>query len=145
MARSLTDHRSPPRRIAGRRAAGAAVAVVLAGFLLLGVTLNRSAPKVSEVTVVNPHPWTAVVKARAEGDRGWLVLGTVPRESESVFLETTDQGDRWVFAFSYGTTVVEEAVDRDDLEAAGWRLVIPDEFADALRAAGTFETPPGSG
>ena len=52
-----------------------------------------------------------------------------------------DQGSTWTFRFSSQGRVVGDLVStRADLERGGWRVVIPDTFAESLRADGVVPT-----
>jgi hypothetical protein len=144
MAPSLTAHRTYTTSGASRTLAVVAGAVLVAVFVVLGVALDPLPEKVDEVTVVNPHPWAVQVDVREDDGSGRLSLGTVPRESDASFLETTDQGRRWVVSFAYDGTSVERTYDRSELEADDWTITVPAELGDLLSAAGTFETPSGS-
>jgi hypothetical protein len=123
--------------------AGVLLVVATAGLLMFGAVVGRQPAKVPELTIVNPSRWAVHVKVASAEAPGWLLVGSVPRESSSTFRETTDQGERWIVAFAYDGVSVEVPVDRADLEAADWTLTVPDELADELVDAGVFETPPG--
>jgi hypothetical protein len=48
-----------------------------------------------------------------------------------------DQGEQWVFRFTYGGVDGGElVVPRTELEASGWKVTVPQQFAERMRAAG---------
>ena len=56
-----------------------------------------------------------------------------------------EQGDTWVFTFSYGgVRATELRLSRDDLAAADWTVMVPDSAGGALEAAGLEPSPPPS-
>jgi hypothetical protein len=71
---------------------------------------------------------------------GWVGVGTVGREPEHGFLEVVDQGEVWIFRFSYAGKAVELRASGARLERNDWQVSMPQEFAETLRAAGV--TPP---
>ena len=96
---------------------------------------------VGRVTVVNPLVHDVEVDARGAGG-GWLGLGPVSREEERTTREVADQGSRWVFRFSSaGVEGAELSVGRAELEAAGWRVVVPARAEERFRAAGLGPSP----
>jgi hypothetical protein len=134
-----------PARPATTARAPVVVAAVVAAALLglviaLVVSLDRAA-FVDRITVVNPTDYDVNVDVRsAEGD-GWLDLGTVERGREATFEEVADQGDQWLFRFSYaGTEAGELVVARDDLAGRQWTLEIPAEVGLRLQTAGVAPT-----
>ncbi len=118
------------------------VLLVLAGALLLVVVVavlvpeGRTPGHIESITITNPHQWPASVEA-AGGDRqGWTAIGAVDAAGTQAFGELLDQGRVWVFRFSYaGVDAGELVISRADLEGSGWRITVPAEFADRLRAA----------
>lgn len=74
----------------------------------------RTPSHVDQITIDNPH--------------------TVP--------EVLDQGDTWIFRFTYAGQSAENQVGRDQLDQDEWQVIVPDQLADRLRAASTPETPP---
>lgn len=116
------------------------VAFVIAALLIAAFAVRLPA-KVDEVTIDNPHVWSARVEVTdADRDR-WLGIGTVGRETERSFLDIGDQGEVWIFRFSYAGEAVELRVGRVQLEDDDWRVRVPDDFAETLRAAGIAEAP----
>ena len=113
--------------------AGAA-AIPLMALLL---SASRTPSYVDEVTVVNPHQWDVGVEVTGAQRDGWLGMGTVDRTASHGFAQVIDQGKHWVFRFSYaGVDGGELVVPRSELEASGWKVTVPEHFAERMRAAG---------
>ena len=113
--------------------AGAAVLAMVA-FLLAEA---RTPSYVAALTVVNPHQWDVGVEVTGAQRDGWLGMGTVDRTASHGFAQVIDQGKHWVFRFSYaGVDGGELVVPRSELEASGWKVTVPEHFAERMRAAG---------
>jgi hypothetical protein len=96
---------------------------------------------IDELAIDNPHPWPAHVEV-TEADRGrWLGIGTPSRDTEQGFVDIGDQGELWIFRFSYAGESVELRVPATQLEDDDWRVTVPDAFAETLRAAGVPAAP----
>jgi hypothetical protein len=137
-----------PVTVRGRRPVRRTELVGVALTVLLGIaaivamaSALRVPAHVDEVTFDNPHEWPATIRATDGEADGWHGIGVVDRETEHTFQEIIDQGDTWVFRFSYAGEVAEVRVSGAQLAEDRWQLRVPDEFADALRAAGV-EPPP---
>jgi len=130
-----------PRSVGRTDLVGFAVAVpfAVAGLLVAASGLRLPA-HVDQVTIDNPHEWPAHVQVTDDRDR-WVGVGTVGRESEHGFLEVLDQGEVWIFRFSYAGEVVDLRVSGAQLEDDEWRVRVPDEFAETLRAGGIAAAP----
>src|SRR5690606_25165261 len=97
----------------------------------------REPEYVEQVTVANTTGYGVQVDVRGSEDGGRLLLGWVPGVGERSTRLVLHQGDEWRFTFRYaGTEAGELLVTEDDLEAAGWRIEVPDDVADRLSAAG---------
>jgi ribosomal protein S28E/S33 len=107
--------------------------VVVASLLI--VELSRSMPGQETITVENRTSAYVTMDATG-GDRdGWLGLGTVDPQGRAQFEAVADQGRVWRFRLAVGPTRIGDIVRTEEqLEAAGWRLVIPANAADQLRA-----------
>jgi hypothetical protein len=138
----LTRPRPAPPRNRGDVVA-AVVATVVGVALLLVVIMPalRLPSSVDTVSISNPHVWhTEVDVGRPDGSR-WIGLGHVARETTRPFRSVIDLGDEWVFRFAYGGIEQGQVViSRVELERAGWKVTIPDEFAERMRAAGESPT-----
>jgi len=121
----------------------AVVAAVAAALFLVAVAMMTDRPSfVSELTVVNPAVYKLNVDVSGDG-HGRLDLGAVRRETTSTYERVIDQGDTWVFRFSYGgVTGGEISVPRARLEADGWRVTVPGDIGERLRLAGLRPSAP---
>jgi hypothetical protein len=119
---------------------------MMAGLLLAVIAIVDSALRVpahiDELTVDNPHPWMASIDVTDADRDGWVGVGTVEREQRQTFRSILDQGPRWTIRFTYAGIDVEETLTSFELGRRGWRVTVPDELADRLRAAAVPETPP---
>lgn len=132
-----------PRSVRRTDLLGFAVTFALAvAVLLVAVPALRLPAHVDEVTIDNPHEWPASIEVTDQDRDGWVGVGTVGRESEHGFLEVLDQGEVWIFRFSYAGNAVELRVSGARLERNDWQVSVPPEFAETLRAAGVPAPPP---
>ena len=137
----LARPRPAPSRDAGGVLAAVVVAVATAALMVPVSAALRGPAFVERVTVVNPLVHDVEVDARGAGG-GWLGLGPVSRQEERTTREVADQGSRWVFRFSSaGVEGAELSVGRAELEAAGWRVVVPARAGERFRAAGLGPSP----
>jgi hypothetical protein len=123
-----------------------AAAVVLALAAVIGLTflvgLSSGPATVAAITFENPTPFALDIEVSAGPGTGWTSAGFVRQRSTAVVEEIGDQGDVWVFRFdSQGQTGGELRFTRSELEAAGWRIVVPDDVARRLADAGAPPTP----
>lgn len=135
---------TPSRR---RSAPLIGAATVLIGFAALGVLFAVTRLGVGEtisyrrLTVENPSPYAISVDVTGAERDGWLNLGSVPREGRRTVQEVADQGQKWIFRFSYGgVDAGEVTVNRDQLAKNGWSVTVPPEVAERLREAGLSES-----
>jgi hypothetical protein len=108
------------------------VFAVIASLFVLN--LASSEPARESLTIQNPTG--AYVTVSAKGDSpGWLGLGTVDPHSGDRFESVADQGGVWHFRFTVGPDRVGELVrTKGQLEQSNWRITIPKDAADGLRA-----------
>ena len=137
----MSDLLAPPRPRTDRRAiaAGQAVAAAIAPLIAVVMTAAITADPgtVDRITVANAHPYQLAIDVSAAGERATLAVGTVERERRAVFEEIVDQGERWVFRFSYGgASAGELTITRDELRRANWTIGTPPDAEARLRAAG---------
>lgn len=130
-----------PRRPQARNVSQGLAAVALGGALFAGMLVTVEATRlpsfVPRLTVANPTPYNVEIDVTGADGDGWLNLGGVRRESTKHLYEVIDHGDRWIFRFHYGGVEAGQmAVPGDQLRAGGWRMRIPPEVGDRLRAAG---------
>jgi hypothetical protein len=117
-------------------------AVAGIALLLLIVPALRLPSYVDGISISNPHLWHVEVDVgRPDGSR-LIGLGHVGREATRTFHSVIDPGDEWVFRFAYGgIDRGQVVVSRAELERGGWKVTVPDEFAERMRSAG--ELPSG--
>lgn len=125
------------------RRRGSDILVVLAGTLTLVLVLavlvsaTETPGHIESITITNPHQWSAGVEAAGEDRKGWVGIGVVDATATQTFGKILDQGRVWAFRFSYaGVGGGELVVPRADLQRSGWKITLPDEFAERMRAAG---------
>jgi hypothetical protein len=119
-----------------------AVLAALAAIVLLRPVLEPG-PYVTRVAVVNNSAYAYDIDVAGAKADGWMLIGTAAEQGNTDFADVFDQGDSWTFRFStQGRIVGEIERNRADLERAGWRVVIPGQFADALRTEGVVPTAP---
>ena len=131
-----------PRSVGGTDLIGYLVTVpFVVVALLVAASALRLPAHVDEVTIDNPHDWPAHVQVTDADRDGWLGVGTVGPETEQGFLDIVDQGEIWIFRFSYAREAVELRVSGARLEGDDWQVTVTDEFAETLRAAGVAAAP----
>jgi hypothetical protein len=130
-----------PRSVRGADLPGIAVTAPFAvAALLMAASGLRLPAHVDHVMIDNPHDWPAHIQVTDDRD-GWVGVGTVGPEAEQGFLDIVDQGEVWIFRFSYAGEAVELRVSGAQLEDDDWRVTVPDEFAETLRARGVAAAP----
>jgi hypothetical protein len=139
---------TPPRRRSVRRA-GAAIVIIICSAVVAAVLLTVSRLGGDEstsnrrLTVENRLPYIVNVEVTGGQHDGWLSLGSFRRESRRIVEEVADQGDQWVFRFSYaGVDAGELVVTRQQLVNDGWKIIVPPEVGERLRQAGLSESAP---
>ncbi len=130
--------RQPPRPSTGPVSIavlviGAAAVAAVSALLLSSL---RTPSRVAELTIENPHEWNVRVDVTESARNGWLGVGDLDRRSTQTFYDVIDQGEQWVFRFAYGGVGGGEVVvDRARLEQDGWKLAVPQDFAERMRQA----------
>jgi hypothetical protein len=120
------------------RRAIAALAILAATMVL---TACNGVSFVERILLVNETEYSANVDVRGEGG-GWLGLGTVSANETREVGDVIDQGPTWTFRFSYGGhDPVEVTVGKQELIEAGWRVEVPEELEENLRAEGVPPPP----
>jgi hypothetical protein len=91
---------------------------------------------IERVVIENNTVYAARVEVRGR-EGGWLALTTVRQESTREVREVIDQGDLWVFRFTYaGYESFDVEISRKELEESGWSVEVPQELEEALRGQG---------
>ncbi len=114
---------------------------------LLAIVLFRPlvepGPFIGRVTVVNNSEYAFDVDVSGAKADEWMQLATAAERQSTGVAEVFDQGRTWTFRFStQGIVAGQVVVSRAELKAAGWQLIIPDRFADQLRADDVVPTTP---
>lgn len=133
--------RAPPRppRAHGRPGRGwltAAGLVAVAGVVAAAIwaTTALTPTFIDTITVENPTDHPVTVQARAADDgTGWLSLSTVPPQQTVEVEQVHDLGATWALRFSHRDVAVEATYSRDELDARGWQVTVPDELPQRLR------------
>ena len=134
---------SPLKRFKPGVIAAAVIGVALFATLAFWVMRTTALPEsVDTLTIENPTEFSVDVAVSDSAARTWLPLGVVPAGGERAFTGVFDQGDEWVFRFrSQGVDSAPHSVDRSELAASAWTVVVPDSVPDELRAGGAEPAP----
>jgi len=109
-----------------------AAALVVTLVMTVAPSLDRRS-FVPRLSVDNPTLFDIHLEVAGADRSGWVDLGTVGRESQSVLEEVADPGATWIVRFSYaGAEAGELMVTRDELRDAGWRIAVPPQAGDRL-------------
>ena len=128
---------APARRIPPKVAAGVALAIAVMAVCLVLVSRSGSPGQVATVTVANNTPYNIEVSVGKPGSDRRIGLGTARREDRSVFEGVIDQGEQWIFHFSYGGADAGTAtLDSEALVAAGFVVDVPATIVDRLTSLG---------
>jgi hypothetical protein len=112
--------------------------VVVAAVPLFIMAAGCTEPRhVDHITIRNTSPYSLTVSVADRARDAYLGLGVVPREGQRTFTEILDQGDLWVFRFTYGgAEAAELPVSRAVLQQDHWTIDVPEEVAPTLAALG---------
>ena len=111
------------------------------GVTLLLVPACAEGSFIDEVVIVNDTNYTANVDVQGK-DSGWLALVTVGADEMSDVEHVRDQGESWVFRFTYGAhDPVEIEISRKELIDSNWKIAVPGEFEEELRNEGVPPPP----
>ncbi len=130
-----------------RRSVGVGLGVVIGALvtalaLAFVVGLADGPATVPRLTFENPTDYALDVEISGGLGRGWTSAGSVSQHGAAVVEEVIDQADVWVFRFnSQGETGGEVRLTRSELEAAGWRIIVPADVGRRLAEAGAPPTP----
>lgn len=127
------------------RGAGLAVAVIAAVATVLALLVMTSSlltgPDRVDLAVENPTPYELEVQVRGADGGSVHQLGPIASGSTREFTGVIDQGDTWLFEFSYGGVLAAElTVERSGIEAG--TVVVPDSAEEVLDDS-DLPPPPG--
>jgi hypothetical protein len=122
---------------------GAAVlAVAVAAALAFLVGPSAGPATVPRLTFENNTAYTLDIEVSPGTSTGWTSAGSVRQHTTADVNEVIDQGDVWLFRFdSQGEEGGQLRLSRSELQASGWRIVVPDDVGTRLAAAGAPPTP----
>lgn len=106
--------------------------LLLFAVLLLFFACDASA-FVDRVVIANDSAYPANVAVRGQSG-GWMPVATVSSGQTRSVEEVIDQGESWTFRFAYAGHEVEVEVSREELVRREWRVEVPDELEQRLRA-----------
>jgi len=131
---TLVRQRAPSTRASVLAAAALVVGIALA--LVLGTRLLEGPRFVERVRIVNETEYD--VNASVSGDDQRLLgLGYVEGGSDLTVRSVIDEGDAWIFEFSYGgTRAAAISMSRSDLEHADWTVEVPAAAEERLDREG---------
>ncbi|HEY7106063.1 MAG TPA: hypothetical protein VH986_06655 [Acidimicrobiia bacterium] len=132
-----TDRRVPPI------ARGTLVVIVSLAMIGVGLWLVQAPSFVDHVDVKNSTGYDLSVDVTGAQRDGWLPISVATGgDTNTVTKAVVDQGDTWIFRFSYaGREAGELRVPRAQLERHGWQITVPTSVADDLRNAGVLPGP----
>jgi hypothetical protein len=118
------------------------VAIVAAALaaLLVTLVLVDTPPRV-DLTIVNDTDYELTIAAARPGSNSWLPVMVIEPGQEQLKTGVIDPGPEWLLRFAgQGEDGGQVAITRDELEASGWRYVVPSDVTQHLESAGA--TPP---
>lgn len=135
---TLIRQRAPSIRASVLATAALVVGIALA--LWIGTRLLQGPHFVERVRIVNETDYD--VNANVSGaDRRVLGLGYVESGTGTTVQSVIDQGDTWIFTFSYGgTRAAQVSVSQSELERGDWMVEVPAGAQERLDRAG-YERP----
>jgi hypothetical protein len=116
--------------------------VIASAMFLFSVAAGCTEPRhVDHITIRNGSSYSLTVSVAGRDRDGYMSLGVVPREGEQTFTEILDQGDLWVFRFTYGgEEAAELPVTRAVLQRDHWTVEVPPEVSSTLVGLGFAES-----
>jgi hypothetical protein len=113
----------------------AIILAIVAALFALTFWLVRPPPTIAHVDIVNDSSTQVEVGVSSASRDDLLGLAVALPQQTTRVEDVVDQGDEWVFAFGTASCPAEEIrVPRQRLEAAGWRIVIPERILVGLAA-----------
>ena len=106
--------------------------------LVVTVVLVDEPSRTPDITIENDTPYDLTIKISDRNGDDWMGFALVDAQSEVVVQQPIDHGAQWILSYGVGGEV---AIERSDLERAGWRMRVPDAVAARLAAAGVAQSP----
>ena len=133
MSPVLTRH-APEPVLRLRSVAIPLAAIVFFAMLFFGVLrLVESPAMVGRVSVDNRTSYDLEVGVTDGSNRDRLLLAALDADATTRVEDVLDQGSTWLFRVSRaGTTLGMLERSRDELQRAGWRVVIPASWDDRV-------------
>lgn len=137
MSPVLTRH-APEPVLRLRSVAVPLAAIVFFVVLFFGVLrLVESPAMVGRVSVDNRTSYDLEVGVTDGSNRDRLLLAALDADAATRVEDVLDQGSTWLFRVSRaGTTLGTLERSRDELQRAGWRVVIPASWDDRVLETG---------
>lgn len=131
----------PVGSISERRRSTDLVAIVVVAFVVavIGALVTRPPDRLPTLTVANPTPYELHLSS-IKGD-ALAPIGIVSPDGSATVTEVADPGEAWEVRVLSQGRVVTFTTTRSAVEAAGWRLTVPDEVAGELAATGAPPAP----
>jgi hypothetical protein len=140
MSPVLSRSRPPTLGAPRRRATSVAVVAIVLVAVVASVRFLPQPMATHDLTVVNPHPWAAHVEVVAAGGAS-IAVGSVPREHTRTFIDAPEPASPVTIRFRYQQVIADVDVGRDQLQASGGKVEVPEAFGVQLGEAGVRPTP----
>jgi hypothetical protein len=138
----MTETLTPVRPRSSRAQAPllAVLLIAMAAALVPLARLVEDFPR-ADFMVQNDTDWDLTLVVQS-GEDSVMPLMTLGAERSREITEVIVPGDTWRFIWRFaGDDVGTSVVPHDELEREGFKLVVPDEVADELRARGAPPSP----
>lgn len=132
----------PSPRVRKRRVdvVATALAVVVGAALMAGLSQLLADPARVDLEVDNPTAYDVNVDVRPADGGNRIGLGTVGAGSSKPFARVIDQGERWLFEFSYGGVDASPVEVSQETVTSG-TVVVPARVEEEFRDAGLNPPP----
>ena len=113
---------------------------VVGACVLLAQAACSSVAFVDRVTIVNDTEYSANVDVTGKERDGWLGLTFVEPQSSITVEDVADQGELWIFRFTYVGEYAEEIeISGRELARSDWTIEVPQSLEQRLRS---LDVPP---
>lgn len=125
-----------------RAAAAIAVAVAATVALLAATSSILAGPERVDFAVENPTSYPLLLEVRKAAGGSVYKLGPISQGGTREFTGVIDQGDTWLFTYTYGGVLAAEvSVERSELESGP--VSVPDSAERVLRESDLPPPPAG--